>query len=141
MRLARTVQLCPNMQTTKPSTLGTKKPNFWMVARRAVETEILTKMISERKFKSARSAKIAFTKAENAAKVADSAVAKRIEEARRTGYGFDDHAEIRKLELDAEQLWDAARAIYNAANAQEFYIYSARFGYNATRDLIRDNID
>jgi hypothetical protein len=27
------------MQTTMPSTLGMKKPNFWMVARRAVETK------------------------------------------------------------------------------------------------------
>lgn len=124
-----------------PSTLGTKKPNFWMVARRALETEQAIKMIGERKFKSDRAAKIAYTKAEKAAKAAEDLVAARVRVARNEGYDTEAFSEIRRLELDAEQLWDEARAIYNAAREQRFYVHSYKFGYNATRDLIRANMD
>lgn len=129
------------MNTATASTLGTTKPTFWKAAREQLEHEQLLKMIGEKKFVSARAAKMAYTKAEKAAKAADSAVAKRIGEARKTGYGDEEHTEIRRLEQAAQRLWDEARAIYESARAQEFYVYSYHFGYNATRDLIRANID
>lgn len=124
-----------------PSTLGTKKPNFWMVARRAIEAEQAIGMIGKRKFKSDRAAKIAYTKAEKAAKAADERVAARVRVARSEGYDTEACSEIRRLEFDAEQAWGEARAIYKAAIAQRFYVHSSKFGYNVTRDLIRANMD
>lgn len=129
------------MNATTASTLGTTKPTFWKAAREQLEAERTLKAIGEKKFKSERAAKVAYKKAENAAKEADRATSVHVQEARRTGYGDEETTDIRRLESAAQRLWDEAHAIYKSAREQGFFVYSYHFGYNATRDLIRANID
>ncbi len=88
-------------------------------------------------FKSARSAKIAFGKAEKAAKLADD------------HYNTFSHrclSEAEGIEQGAaravcDEKWGAARAIYDAAAEQGFGFYSYEFSHNGTKDLIAANID
>jgi endogenous inhibitor of DNA gyrase (YacG/DUF329 family) len=110
-------------------------------------------MTKQIQFKSLRAAKIAYTKAENAweaarsaynkfhnenrpfACVDDSDVGEWADEARRVN--------VKDKELSAAQdaAWDNMKAVYDAAHAQGFYVYSWHFGANATRDLIAANMD
>ena len=40
-----------------------------------------------------------------------------------------------------DSTWNHMKAVYDAAKAQDFYCHSHHLGYNATRELILQNID
>ena len=89
------------------------------------------------KYKSTRSAKIAFGKALKIAKVADEHL---------NTYSHRCLSEAEAKEQDAARdarnaKWDVARAIYNAAAEQGFGFYAYEFSHNGTKDLIAANID
>lgn len=123
------------------SRLGTTKPTFWKTAREQLEAERATEAIGEKKFKNARAAKIAYTKAENAWEKARAERNAQWCEFAKTGFNEERFAVLRKMDESANALRSIAEAVYNAARAQGFYIRSWHFGYNATRDLIAANID
>lgn len=84
------------------------------------------------KFISKRAAQIAMTKAEKAYKSAISA----FYDSLRRGDGLYD-----KLQADIETARLHGVEVYDSARAQGFYVQSYHFGYNATRELISDNVD
>lgn len=90
-------------------------------------------------FKSARAARIAYGKAERHAETARN-------EAHHSflaehGYGEAYDTMIKPLDEAETAAWANAKAIYDAATAQKFWIDSYHFGHNPTRDLIRANMD
>ncbi len=92
-------------------------------------------------FKSNRSAQIAMTKAENAYNEARNIVNTKRHEGRDRADWETFNAELLVCE-DNEQIARCyAFAVYTAARAQEFYVRSYAFNYNATRELIAMNID
>lgn len=101
-------------------------------------------------FKSARAAKMAYTKAEKAwdakrseGHAARATICRTMRE--QGSMASDDYracvATEKRCEAEAAVLFETARAIYNRAKEQGFYINSWHFGYNATRDLIAANMD
>ncbi|TXH54287.1 MAG: hypothetical protein E6Q97_11330 [Desulfurellales bacterium] len=86
------------------------------------------------KFISKRAAQIAMTKAEKAYKSAISAFY--------DSRGLDTYlSTYDKLQADIETARLHGVEVYDSARAQGFYVQSYHFGYNATRELISDNVD
>lgn len=92
-------------------------------------------------FKSERAAKMAYTKAENAWEEARSAVNRQSSEFNQDGWNEERFAIVRAMEAKADEKRLAAKAVYDQARSQGFWIKSYHFNYNPTRDLIAANMD
>ena len=92
-------------------------------------------------FKSDRAAKIAFRKAEKAAKTAQAA---RIEyecAQRETGWSEEAFEEALRLRAIEDAAWVEAATVYQKVRAEGYWVRSWDFNHNPTRDLIAANID
>lgn len=101
-----------------------------------------------RTFKSKRAAKMAYTKAENEmtrkldeANSAAWALRHNADNSPRSGWTKEDEERVAALRADADRASDNARAVYDAATAQGFFISSYHFGHNPTRELVLANMD
>lgn len=107
-------------------------------------------MSTTKPFKSARAAKIAYTKAEKAwdAKRSEGWTARDTIREKMRQDGSMPSAEYDALKAtedrcaaEAEALFETMRLIYNKATAEGHWIKSWHFGHNPTRDLIANNMD
>jgi len=108
-------------------------------------------MNTTKPFKSARAAKIAYTKAEKAweAKRSEGFAARdEIRIGMRHNGGTmpsDEYNTLKatedRCEAEAAVLFEKMRLIYNKAEAEGHFIKSWHFGHNPTRDLIAANMD
>ena len=105
------------------------------------QTTTTAELPTVKPFKSARAAKLAMTKAENAYKAALAAFGNKFREisSRPDHDAWSKEYEAAKSVLEDARLM--GNAVYAQAQAQRFYVKTWYFGSNPTRDLIRDNMD
>ncbi len=101
-------------------------------------------------FKSARAAKMAYTKADNARKAKQNegfTARDTYREEFRTKGSMDTaqyealKATEERCEVEAAVLFETMRTIYTVATSQGFHLPTWHFGHNPTRDLIAANMD
>lgn len=102
-------------------------------------------MTTIKPFKSERAAKMAMTKAErayvDARGKANGHYGRCVTDPNNTKPWEEIREEEHALIAEADRLYDIAKATYDMARSQNFWVKSWHFGCNPTRDLIRANMD